>query len=141
MTSRHTGQNLSDRIENPAEGAIREVRRRWFRTMIRKRVPRRLWDYGIRWTAQVMQRTSTQAGGLRGACPLEHVTGETADMSEHLDFGFCDHVSCKENAGLGMTAIGRWLGISHRAGGLMSHWTLTKSGTEMCHARRTPGLA
>jgi hypothetical protein len=53
--------------QNPAEGVIREVRRRWFRTMIRKRVPRKLWDYGVRWTTQVMQRTSTQAGGLRGA--------------------------------------------------------------------------
>jgi hypothetical protein len=115
--------------QNPAEGAIREVRRRWFRTMIRKRVPRRLWDYGIRWTTQVMQRTSTQAGGLRGACPSEHVTGETADTSEHLDFGFYDHVSHKENAGLGTTAIGRWLGISHGVGGLMSYWILTKSGT------------
>jgi hypothetical protein len=36
--------------QNPAEGVIREVRRRWFRTMIRKRVPRKLWDYGVRWT-------------------------------------------------------------------------------------------
>jgi hypothetical protein len=34
--------------QNPSEGVIREVRRRWFRTMIRKRVPRRLWDYGVR---------------------------------------------------------------------------------------------
>ena len=76
-----------------------------------------------------MQRTSTQAGGLRGAGPLEHVTGETVDISEYLDFGFYDHVSYKENAGLGMTAIGRWLGISHRVGGLMSYWILTQSGT------------
>jgi hypothetical protein len=37
--------------QNPAEGVIREIRRRWFRTMIRKRVPRKLWDYGVRWTA------------------------------------------------------------------------------------------
>ena len=35
--------------QNPCEGVIREVRRKWFRTMIRNRVPRRLWDYGIRW--------------------------------------------------------------------------------------------
>ena len=114
--------------QNPAEGVIREVRRRWFRTMIRKRVPRRLWDYGVRWTTQVMQRTSTQAGGLRGRCPLEAVTGETIDISEYLDFGFYDHVSYKENAGLGMTAIGRWLGVSHRVGGLMSYWVLTRTG-------------
>ncbi len=115
--------------QNPAEGVIREIRRRWFRTMIRKRVPRKLWDYGVRWTTQVMQRTSTQAGGLRGTCPLQDVTGETPDISEYLDFGFYDHVSYKENAGLGNTAIGRWLGVSHRVGGLMSYWVLTQSGT------------
>jgi hypothetical protein len=28
-----------------------------------------------------------------------------------------------------MTAVGRWLGISHGVGGLMSCWMLTKSGT------------
>ena len=115
--------------QSPSEGVIREIRRRWFRTMIRMRVPRRLWDHGIRWTTQVMQRTSTQAGGLRGACPLEAVTGETPDISEYLDFGFYDHVSYKENAGLGATAIGRWLGVSHRVGGLMSYWVLTQNAT------------
>ncbi len=41
--------------QNPAEGVIREIRRRWFRTMTRKRVPRKLWDCGVRWTTQVMQ--------------------------------------------------------------------------------------
>jgi hypothetical protein len=97
--------------------------------MIRKRVPRKLWDYGIRWTIQVMQRTSTQAGELGGACPLEEVTGETVDISEYLDFGFYDHVSFKENAGLGMALIGRWLEVSHRVGGLMSYWILTIKGT------------
>ena len=115
--------------ENPAEGVIREIRRKWFRIAIRKRVPRRLWDYGIRWTCQVMQRTSTEAGGLRGNCPLQELTGETLDISEYLDFGFYDHVSYKENAGLGETRIGRWLGVSHRVGGLMSFWILTQKGT------------
>jgi hypothetical protein len=116
--------------QNPAEGVIWEVRRRWFRTMIRKRVPRKLWDYGVRWTTQVIQRTSTQAGGLRGACPMEEVTGKTVDMiSEYLDFGFYNHISYKENAGLGRTAIGRWLGVSHRVGGLMSYWVLMQAGT------------
>jgi hypothetical protein len=115
--------------QNPAEGVIREVRRKWFRIMIRKRVPRKLWDYGVRWTCQVMQRTSTEAGGLRGVCPLQEVTGETVDISEYLDFGFYDHVSYKENAGLGETCIGRWLGVSHRVGSLMSYWILTKKGT------------
>jgi hypothetical protein len=97
--------------------------------MIRKRVPRQLWDYGIGWTAQVMQITSTQAGSLRGECPLQEVTGETVDISECLDFGFYDHVLYNENAGLSTTLIGRWLGVSYRVRGLMSYWVLTKTGS------------
>jgi hypothetical protein len=50
--------------QNPAEGVIREVRRKWFRIMIRKRVPRKLWDYGARWTAQVMQRKREDCAAL-----------------------------------------------------------------------------
>ena len=45
---------------------------------------------------------------------MKYVTGETLDISEYLYFGLYDHVSYKKNAGLGMTAIGRWLGVSHR---------------------------
>jgi hypothetical protein len=51
--------------------------------------------------------------------------GEIVNISEYLDFGFYDHVSFKENAGLEVTSIGRWLGVSHRVGGLMSYWILT----------------
>ncbi len=76
-----------------------------------------------------MQRHAAQAGGSRGTWPLQDVTGETPDTSECLDFGFYDHVSHKENAGLGNAAVGRWLGTSHRVGGPMSHWVLTQSGT------------
>ena len=96
--------------------------------MIRKKVPRSLWYYIVQWTTQVMQRTSTQSGGLRGVFPLQDVTRETPDISEYLDFGFCDHVSYKENAGLWMTAIGSWFGVSHRVGGIMSYWILTQKG-------------
>ena len=87
---------------------------------MRKRVPRNLWEYGVQWNPQLMQSMSTQYGGLRGTCPLKDVTGETPDISEFLDFGFYDHVTDKDNYGLGMTYIGRWLGLSHRVGGIMS---------------------
>jgi hypothetical protein len=32
-----------------------------------------------------MQRTSTEAGGLRGACPLEEVTGESHNVNGTLN--------------------------------------------------------
>ena len=56
---------------------------------------------------------------------MQDVTGEKPYISEYLDFGFYEHVSYKENAGLGMTAIGRWLGLSYRVGGHMSYWIMT----------------
>ena len=57
------------------------------------------------------------------------MTGETPNISEYLGFGFYDHVSYKDNSGLGMAAIGRWLGVSYRVGGLMTYWILNQKGT------------
>lgn len=113
---------------NFAEGVIREVRKKWFRIMIRKNVPQRLWDYGLQWVCDIQNRTANNSRGLDGRCPLEKITGETVDISEYLDFGFYDWVWYRENAGLGETKIGRWLGVSHRVGTLMSFWVLTSSG-------------
>lgn len=56
----------------------------------------------------------------------ERVSGESVDISEYLDFGYYDWAWYKENAGLGETKLGRWLGVSHRTGTLMSYWILTK---------------
>ena len=61
--------------QNTEERVVREVQRRWFQTMIRNIVPRKLWYYGVQWTTQVIQRTSTQSGGLRGTFPFQDVTG------------------------------------------------------------------
>jgi hypothetical protein len=59
---------------------------------------------------------------------MEQITGETPDISEYLDFGFYDWVWYKDNAGIGENKIGRWLGVSHRVGNLMSYWILTITG-------------
>jgi hypothetical protein len=113
---------------NFAEGVIREIRKKWFRVMVQRNVPQRLWDYGLQWVCDIQNRTSNSSRGLEGRCPLERITGETVDISEYLDFGFYDWVWYRENAGLGETKIGRWLGVSHRIGTLMSFWVLTSTG-------------
>ena len=43
--------------QSPAEGVVREVRRRWYRVMFKKRVPEMFWDYGMRWVCETMNRT------------------------------------------------------------------------------------
>ena len=48
--------------QNPDEGVIREFRKKWFRTMIRTKCPKQLWDYGITWCSEVMSITHSTAG-------------------------------------------------------------------------------
>ena len=115
---------------NSAEGVIREIRMKWYRIMVKKRVPNRLWDYGLRWVCEIQNRTSNTSRGLNGRCPLEMITGESVDITEYLDFGFYDWIWYKDNAGLGETKMGRWLGVSHHVGPLMSFWILT-SGSQV----------
>ena len=59
---------------------------------------------------------------------MEILTGDTPDISEYLDFGFWDWVWFRANVGLGETELGKWCGVSHRVGPLMSYWILPASG-------------
>ena len=117
--------------ENPVEGCIRELRRKWYRVMIRNKVPKELWDYGFRWVSETMSMTHTTAGSRgigEGCIPLTQVTGETPDISEYLDFGFYDRVWFKDNAGTSPFEPGRWLGVSERIGRAMCYWVLNQRG-------------
>ena len=114
--------------QNRAESVIREVKRRWFRQMTKRRVPKRLWDYGIVWTCEIMSLTANSSFALDGRTPIEQITGETPDISEYLDFSFYDWIWYRDNAGVGDNMFGRWLGVSHRIGNLMSYWILTPHG-------------
>ena len=111
--------------QSKVEGIICELRKNWFRTMHRKWVPRRLWDYGLKRVSEVYVRTLSDATDLKGRTPLKQITGDTVDISEYLDFGFYDWCWYHENAGLAPTKLGRWLGMAHKVGGLMSYWILT----------------
>ena len=114
--------------ENPAEACIRETKKRWYRIMHRQKVPRRLWDFGLVWICETGNLTSTSSKYADNRTPLEIITGETPDISEYVDFSFYDWVTYRPNAGLGENSLGRWLGISHKVGQLMSYWILTISG-------------
>ena len=97
--------------------------------MIRRRVPREMWDYGIIWVSETTPLTRSSAGKLEGAVPLTEVTGETSDISEYLDFGFYEQIWFKDNAGVSPFEPGRWLGVSHCTGSLMCYHVLTQRDT------------
>ena len=98
------------------EGVIRELRWKWYRIMMRNRVPKKLWDYGLRWVSETSNLTYSTARGLTGHIPLTQVTGETADILEYLDFAFYDQVWFKDNAGSSLFEPGWWLSVSERTG-------------------------
>ena len=114
--------------ENPAEGAIREVKKRWYRIMLKKNVHPRLWDFGLVWVCETGNLTVSSSRYAQGRTPIEYITGDTPDISEYLDFGFYDWVTYRTDAGLGPLSLGRWLGVSHKVGQLMSYWILTRKG-------------
>ena len=114
--------------QSKVEGVVQEIQKCWFRVMLKKKVPKQLWDYGIKWVCEVMQRTASTSRDLSGRTTLEQLTGETPEISEYLDFTFYDWCWYNDNAQLGETKLGRWLGVSHRVGSLMSYWILTQKG-------------
>ena len=76
-----------------------------------------------------MHRNAGLAGSLHYHTSLEEVTGETLDISDYLDFSFYDWCWYNDNASLGETKLGKWLGISYPVGSLMSYWVLTANRT------------
>jgi hypothetical protein len=72
--------------QNRAESVIQEVKRKWFRQMTKRRVPKRLCDYGIVRVCEAMSLTANSSFALGGQTPMELVMGETPDISEYLDF-------------------------------------------------------
>ena len=82
--------NTDRHNQSKVEGVIREMCKKWFRVMLRKNIPHRLWDYRLKWVSEIMQRNACSEGSLHYFTSPEEVTGETTDISEYLDFGFYD---------------------------------------------------
>ena len=114
--------------QNPCETVIRELRKRWYRGIFRTNCPRALWNYGLPHFAKLMQVTASNAAGLNGKTPLGDLTGETPDISQYLDFGWYDWVWFKENAGLDVQKLGRFLGVASSSSNIMTFHILPESG-------------
>ena len=105
--------------------------------MTEKAVPQRLWDRGLVYEAQLLSLMSRGPGKRTGH---EQVTGQTPDISEYLDFEFCDLVWCHTGGGVKLDTVddprrlGRWLGVSHRVGSDMCYWILTAGGKIIANA-------
>ena len=94
----------------------------------RKKIPDCLWDYGITWVCETGNVTISGSRYTHGRTPLKQIIVKTPDITEYLDFTLYDWVMFKSNAGVESPELGRWLGVSHRTGPLLSYWILPASG-------------
>ena len=69
-----------------------------------------------------MQITESFSADLLGRKSFEALTGEIPYISQYLYFCFHDPVWFKEDAGIGETRLGIFLGVSHHIVSLMSYW-------------------
>jgi len=83
----HVSQPYQPR-QNPAEAAIRELKKRWYRLQLKTGAHDRVWDFGTAYVAETERIIVSSARQAKGRTPLEIVSGITPDISEYLDFGF-----------------------------------------------------
>jgi hypothetical protein len=93
--------------KNPAEQGIHELKKHWYRIMLKGKVPLRLWNYGFAWVCETENVCANLSRHSEGRTPVEILTGETPDITEYLDFDFYDWIYYCSNAGLGEVAIAR----------------------------------
>ena len=112
--------------QNEDEGTTRILKRRWKNRMSMNNIPKRLWDFGLVYEAQILSMIARGKDGIPG---LEKLTGDTCDITEWLDFGFYDRVWFHDQPGeLEGPKPGRWLGVSHRIGSALCYHVLTEKG-------------
>jgi len=112
-----------------SEREIGELKKRWRNRMIKKKIPRRVWDYGLVYEADLLRFIPR---GNFGRTAYEEVTGQTPDISEWTDFEMWDLVwfwdQAKVDLGVDNRRLGRWLGVSHHVGSDLSYWIITNNG-------------
>ena len=104
------------------------MKQRFYRLVIKHGIPMRVWDFVLDYVVDIMNVTVNYSKYSDGRVPLEIITGITPEITEYLDFTIWGWVHFRTDRGLGVTEIGKWLGVSHRVGPMMTYWVLPKSG-------------
>ena len=85
----HTSEQGHKNQNHAAEREISTLAKRWRLRMTKKKVPKRLWDFGLVYESELLSRMAHKSDRRTG---YKEVTGQTPDISEWLDFEFYDLV-------------------------------------------------
>ncbi|MGH3053585.1 MAG: hypothetical protein ACRDL7_01240, partial [Gaiellaceae bacterium] len=121
--------------QNRAEREIQESKKMHRRLMHKFQVPKELWDYSIRYAAEL--RSCTVLPHLGGRTGYEILTGDTPDISHLLHFDFYQPVMYLEpNTSFpdARENLGRWLGPAHNIGQALCYYVLKPNGQVICRS-------
>ena len=109
----HTYEQGHKNQNQAAEREIGFLEKLWRARMHKKKVPKRLWDFSLVYESELLLR---MARGRDHRTGCEEVTGDTADISECLDFEMYDLVYWidrlnKPDTSDDVRRLGRWIGI------------------------------
>ncbi len=111
------------------ERDIGELNKRWRNCMLKSKVPPRLWNYGLIYESNVLNRIPR---GRHQRTVIEMIIGETPDIPERIDFEFYDRVWYYDQKKTEIDGSGRrlaqWLGVAQRTGSDLCYWLLLESG-------------
>ena len=110
------------------EGVIREIRRRWYRLILSRNIPKRLWDYGLTWVYELMQRTVNIRFDNFNKTIFSIVVGDTPNISEYTDFAFWDWVWVVEGGGLSEIILDKFVDVAHSIRNALSYHHLKETG-------------
>ena len=79
---RYHVSSLRRQNENSTECAICEITKIWYRIIPNKKVPKRLWDYGLIWIRETVNLSVSSLQYASGRTHLEYITGDTPDISK-----------------------------------------------------------
>jgi hypothetical protein len=122
---------------NMAENGVRELKKASARQMLKRHLPKCLWDDCLELQAFIKSRTAGTNFGLNGETPETMLSGETADISEFAEFGWYDWIKFRDPED--KLVLGRYLGPSTDIGPAMTAKILKANG-QYVHRTTLRGL-
>ena len=110
-------------MEEQIEGGDEILKDKANHRRIRRRVPKRIWDFGLVWEAEIYSRTA----GKYGQTPMEKLAGDTLNISECTESEFYNLCWYWENhTDTTEVKIGIWVAVPHKVGSALCYWVLTE---------------
>jgi hypothetical protein len=126
--------------QNRAEAGIREHKKQVVRLMTKTQASKRLWDYCMVYVSEIRARIAHPLYALHNRTPYEHVTGNTPDITEWLEYDWLVPVWYYEPGSFPdrKRTLGRWLGVAHRVGQALCYWILPISAVPIARTTVQP---